>query len=117
VTIGFVALWTVARLVVLVARPVAIDNHDAERAETAAILRSIRDEALAHPPGAQVVIENRPFAGFVLRNLFPGWAGVFVVFSRDDTVEGRPIRFAGEESDWNLAQMRGGRIADLVVRP
>jgi len=46
----------------------------------------------------------------------PGWAGIFVVFSPDDAVEGRPIRFLVPDDDWQRAQQRGGRIAALVER-
>ena len=46
----------------------------------------------------------------------PGWAGIVVVFSPDDAVEGRPIRFLVPDDDWQRAQQRGGRIAALVER-
>ena len=46
----------------------------------------------------------------------PGWAGIFVAFSPDDTIEGRPVRFVGSDDDWQRIQQRGGRIAALVER-
>jgi hypothetical protein len=46
----------------------------------------------------------------------PGWAGIFVAFSPDDTIEGRPVRFVGSDDDWQRVQQRGGRIAAFVER-
>jgi hypothetical protein len=113
---GIVLLWLAGRTVAMATHPLAIDHHDAERTETAAILDSIRHAAFAEPPGSIVTIPNRRFKGYVLRNLHPGWAGVFVVFSPGH-VAGRHIRFVGTEDDWALAQARGGLIAEVVERP
>jgi len=45
-----------------------------------------------------------------------GSVGAFVIFFPEDTVDGRPGRFAVNEQDWKLAQERGRRVAGLVVR-
>ena len=46
----------------------------------------------------------------------PGWAGIFVVFSPDDAVDGCPIRLVVSDDDWQRAQQRGSRIAAPVER-
>jgi len=110
------ALWTVARVTLVLARPYPIDHHDAARVEAERVLRSVHEAVAATPPGGTAVIENRPFAPFSLPRTLPGWAGVFVVFFPDNTVDGHPVRFAVDEADWQLARARGGRIAALVER-
>jgi hypothetical protein len=42
--------------------------------------------------------------------------GAFVIFFPEDSGDGRVVRFAVNEHDWNLVQERGGRFARLVVR-
>ena len=111
------AAWMVVRIVVLMVRPFPIDHWDSERAETMAMLTSVRQQIARTPPGQVALIENQPFGlsrGFA--NVFPGWAGMFVVFFPDNTVDGRPVRFLVSEDDWQRAQARGGRIATLVTR-
>src|SRR5262249_50843804 len=115
------ALWPLARAVVLIARPLRIDHHDWERAETERVMATVREAAAASPPGATVRIENQLFlpAQFILHFLpgrLPGWAGVFVAFAPENTVDGRPVRFVVSPDDWRRTQARGGRIAALVAR-
>lgn len=115
--LGTTGLWLVARIATLVLRPFPIDHWDAQRAETMAMLEGIRKHVASTAPGEAATIENQPFGlshGFP--SMFPGWAGMFVVFFPDNTVDGRPIRFVVSEDDWQRAQARGGRIAALVTR-
>jgi hypothetical protein len=82
-----------------------------------AMLSSVRHQIASTPPGQVVMIENQPFGlsrGFA--SVFPGRAGMFVVFFPDNTVDGHPVRFMVSEDDWQRAQARGGRIAALVTR-
>ena len=114
-------VWVLARPLVLLLRPLPIDHHDWERAETERVLRTVREAATSAPPGATVRIENQLFlpSQFILHFMpgrLPGWAGIFVAFSPDDTVEGRPVRFVVSDDDWRRTQQRGGRIAALVER-
>jgi hypothetical protein len=114
---GAAVLWMVVRVVVLVASPFPIEVGDQQRADVAEVLRTIEAQAARTPAGDVVLIQNRPFEGSVFVPAFlPGWAGVFVIFSPEDSVDGRPVRFAVDESDWQRTQARGGRIAELVVR-
>jgi len=117
VVLATTAAWMVVRIAVLVVRPFPIDHWDSERAETMAMLSSVRDQIASTPPGQVVMIENQPFGlsrGFA--SVFPGRAGMFVVFFPDNTVDGRPVRFLVSDDDWQRAQARGGRIAALVTR-
>jgi len=117
IVLATTAAWTVVRIAVLVVRPFPIDHWDSERTGTMAMLSSIQQQIASTPPGQVVLIENQPFGlsrGFPAS--FPGWAGMFVVFFPDNTVDGRPVRFLVSEDDWQRAQARGGRIAALVTR-
>src|SRR5262249_15495998 len=115
--LGTTGLWLVARIATLVLRPFPIDHWDAQRAETMAMLAAIRQEIARTPPGQVATIENQPFGlSHGLPAMFPGWAGMFVVFVPDSTVDGRPVRFLVSEDDFQRAQARGGRIAALVAR-
>jgi len=112
-----VVLWMVVRLVVLTASPFPIELGDQQRAEVAELFRTIEAQAERTPAGDVVLIQNRPFDASVYAPAFlPGWAGLFVVFSSENSVDGRPVRFAVDEDDWQRAHARGGRIAELVVR-
>ena len=111
------ALWVIARLTALVGHPFAIKHADDERAEVAAMLGTIRREIVATPPGKVALIENHPFSvSRLIPQLMPGWAGMFVVYFPQNTVDDRPVRFLVSDADWSHAQERGGRIAELVVR-
>jgi hypothetical protein len=111
------ALWVIARLTALVGHPFAIKHADDERAEVAAMLGTIRREIAATPPGKVALIENHPFSvSRLVPRLMPGWAGIFVVYFPQNTVDDRPVRFLVSDADWSRAQERGGRIAELVVK-
>lgn len=81
------------------------------------------DAAAANvPPGTPVIVANEPFGGvgpvFVKTPVvFPRLAGLFIAFRSEDTVAGRPVRFA--ESDAAVvAQLTANpdkRIAHLLV--
>jgi len=110
-------LWMLGRIAVLVLRPFPIDLADRQRAALEDVFRSIRAQVERTPPGEVALIENKPFgASLYFPALMPGWAGLFVIFSPEDTIDGRPVRFLVSEDDWERARARGGRIAGLVVR-
>jgi hypothetical protein len=109
-------LWILARLGALVIRPLAIAHADPERVEVAAMLESVREQVARTAPGEMAVIESHPFSiNRATPELMPGWAGLFVVYFRENAVDGRAVRFLVSEDDWRRAQDRGGRIAELVV--
>jgi hypothetical protein len=110
-------LWMVVRLVVLATAPFPIELGDQPRADVAEVFRTIEAQAARTPAGDVVLIQNRPFdVSIYVPAFLPGWAGVFVIFSPENSVDGRPVRFAVNEDDWQRTQARGGRIAELVVR-
>jgi len=121
---GALALWMLARTVTLVTHPLAIEHWDGPRAETEAALASIREQVARTPPGTTVRIDDRPLQWLQVLSLllsrgtqtfdFPGWAGLFVIFSPENSVAGHPVRFLVSEQEWRRAQARGGRIAELV---
>jgi hypothetical protein len=115
--------WLLARTVVLLLRPLPIDHHDWERAETERVLRTVREAASSAPPGATVRIENQLFlrSQFILHFMpgrLPGWAGIFVAFSPDDTVEGRRVRFVVSDDVGPHPAAWGGvsRHSSIVAR-
>ncbi len=113
---GLAVAWAAARLVVLAVRPPALDLHLAVRAETLRALVAIRGAIAATPAGGVATIANQQFGSAAVPWLFPGWAGLFVIYFPDDVVDGRTVRFRVNEADWKLAQSRGGRLAALVER-
>jgi hypothetical protein len=95
------------------------DHHDVARRQTEQVLGIIRTRLNAKPPGADVFIENRSFAGLPLvpKPIFPGWAGVFVIYYPSNTVDGRRVHFVDKELAVGVASARGKRSAGLVVPP
>jgi hypothetical protein len=112
-----VALWTAAAVALLVTHPRPIQHWAEARADSEAFVRLVRTTVAATPPGAIAVIQNGPFGPKrATPNALIGLVGAFVIFFPEDTVDGRPVRFAVNEHDWKLAQERGGRVAGLVTR-
>src|SRR5262249_14194394 len=73
------------------------------------------------PPG-DVFIANRRFLPvgplFVdKQELFPGWAGTFVVFFPSNVVGGRHVHFVVPETEVREAAATGLRTAGLLVAP
>lgn len=96
-----------------------IDHHPHARRETDAVLATIRD-AIDAGSSQGVYIPNKPFQSlgpiFVSRqDLFPGWAGVFVMFYPDNTVGGKPVFFVTTDEKALAAAREGRRTATLIV--
>ncbi len=107
----------VVRLAVLAMSPFPIELGDQSRADVAEVFRTIEAQAERTPAGDVVLIQNHPFDGSVyVPALLSVGPACSVVFSPENSVDGRPVRFAVDEDDWQRAQARGGRIAELVVR-
>jgi hypothetical protein len=98
-----------------------IKHRDRQRQETARALAEIQSAIDARPPGTTVVIRNQrfPFGGMAGSVLFPGRAGLFIIFHPHDTVDGRLVRFV--DADPAVLAMarraRGQRIHSLIVGP
>lgn len=117
-------LVTTAIVVVLVThlvRPRAFDRHTLVRRAIAQTLDDVRTAAAAAPAGSVVRIPNRrfPAAPFLAGRpeVFPGIAGVFLIFHPKDDVDGRRIVFEAARGHVADARTRGGRIASLLVPP
>jgi hypothetical protein len=76
-----------------------------------------------HPVGSEVYIPNRDFELNMFQAsegswlTFPGWAGLFVISYRDNTVAGRRVFFVEEDASVlrKAKAMKGTRIHDLLV--
>ena len=69
-----------------------------------------------------VYIPNRPFQSlgpiFVQRqDIFPGWAGVFVIFFPENTVDGKPVYFVTPDPRTLSAAQEGRRTNGLIIQP
>jgi hypothetical protein len=112
--------WAVVLLAGQVRHGVAVDLHDASRAEVARALASLHAGIDAVPPGAVAYLSNAPLAAFGwLPNTTehpPGLAALFVIAFPGDTVDGRRVRFVETNPQVReRARHRGGRAAALLV--
>lgn len=102
-------------------RPHTYEESPRVRAGVAYTLARIRTAAAAVPPGDVVRIRNEPFrAAPILAKqplVFPGIAGVFLVFHPGDEVDGRRVVFEAPRAQVDDARRRGGPIAALLVPP
>jgi hypothetical protein len=119
---ALLAAWT-GVVGVLWLRAPGIDHHDAERAETAELLATVHTLVDASPPGADVYVPNRTFAGVgfsgATRRTFPGWAAIFMITEPANVVRGRRVHFV--ESDPAVIDAYRAwperRTASLLVGP
>ena len=114
-----VAILAVALLIGQLRWGAPIVHYDWARQETETTVAAIRTAIDSAAPGADVYIENRPFAaigGMLQRrlDLFPGWAGVFVIFFPENVVDGRRVRFISAP-EVVAATHHGVRTATLLV--
>jgi hypothetical protein len=99
-----------------------VNNHAFARRETDAVLAAIRQAVDAAGPGENVYIPHRRFQSlgpiFVTRqDIFPGWAGVFVIFYEDNAVDGKPVYFVTTDPTLLAAAGEGLRSKTLIVAP
>lgn len=99
-----------------------VDTHAWTYRETMALIKQVQDAVAAVPPGTTVVLPNKRFASvgpvfMQTPDLFPRAAGAFIAMFPEDSVDGRPVRFA-ESDPWVYTlhtESRGKRIAGLLV--
>jgi len=84
----------------------------------------IAAEIRAQPPGSTAYLENERAPNYILGPaipgfLFPGRAGVYVLFNRSDQFEGRTVRFVERDTEvaQYYAQRPDTRLARLLVAP
>jgi hypothetical protein len=85
---------------------------------------AIVSEIRAQPSGSTVYLENERAPIHILGpvisgSLFPGRAGVYVLFNRSDQFEGRTVRFVERDAEvaQYYAQRPHTRLARLLVSP
>jgi hypothetical protein len=111
--------WALARW------PLQIDDRPAIRTYVGIALKQIASEIAANPPGHDVYIENAEVPGYILGPMlhhqdFPGLAGLFVLASPTNVVDGRRVYFI-ERHPLVLGMSRdpatNHRLAGLLVAP
>jgi hypothetical protein len=107
-----------------VLHPLAIQLYEASPEYLQKTIDGIVAEVRAQPPGSTVYLENERAPGYILgpaipSALFPGRAGVFVLFERSDQLEGRTVRFVERDPEvaQYYAQRPDTRLARLLVSP
>jgi hypothetical protein len=97
-----------------------IDHHDDSRRRAEFVVTRIKAAIARTPPRRDAYIVNQVFPGIgsVLlgaTDLFPGWAGVFVIYFPDNVVDGKRVFFVTNDKK-ALASARGGkRTAGLLI--
>jgi hypothetical protein len=104
-------LWAVMTGILL-QPPIA--RREEVRAAIARALASIAQDVERHPVGSTVCVPNVP-APLTLG--FPGWVGIFMLYHREDQLDGRRVVFVS--SDPGVLRLRevGGRLPRLLVPP
>lgn len=102
----------------------AIQDYREVREYVSDTAQEIEREVRSHPPGTIVHLRNEPAPRFVLGTTLPNWvfpgrAGVFLLFHPTDEVEGRLVRFVepDEEVAAFYAERPYARLHRLLVRP
>jgi hypothetical protein len=113
--------WIVIALAAHYAFARPIDHHAAARRETNAVLEAV-SHAIDAGTTQGVYIPNRPFQSlgpiFVTRqDIFPGWAGVFVIFYPENQVDGKPVYFVTPDPKVISAAQEGRRTNGLIIQP
>jgi hypothetical protein len=97
-----------------------IEHHATARLATGLVRAEIARVVDRAPAGDPVYVANRPFAptaSTISPIDFPGWGALFVAFSPDDTVDGRPLRFVIADPAVAQAAQHGRRSATLFTTP
>lgn len=116
------AVWFLLFAVVQATAGPPFDRHAEQRQLADSAIATLRRLVTSIPAGEPAYIENRPFFGvgpFVISNPanFPGWAALFVVYSRSDTIDGHPVFFVEANADVRAKARAGRRAATLLVAP
>ncbi len=121
VSMGLVVAWFGITLVLHARLTHPIVHHTYARRETERVVAALRQHIAAAPPGADVYIDNQLFLAVDLRlvplEVFPGWAGVFVIFFPDNVVDGRRVFFVWGNVESLPIARRGRRATTLLVGP
>lgn len=115
---ALVCLWLVAIVAARLGNGDPPDLTWRARFETDTVIRAIREAIEAAEPGEKVYIPANDFKAmgpfFKAHTLFPGWAGVFVIFFPENVVDGRMVYFLEPEYRAVRVAATGRRTAGLV---
>src|SRR5262249_41779374 len=87
-------------------------SFDAIRNLLASQRPDLEREVLARPPGATVCVPTEP-APLTLG--FPGSVGIFMLYHRDDALEGRRVYFVSSDPGVLAMREQGGRLRGLLL--
>lgn len=114
------AVWLAALTAGLWHQPPVIDHYDDERRQVAMLHQVVAMRVAQSPASGPAYVPNRrmnPVNIFTPMEVFPGWAGLFIVYYPDDIVDGRTVRFIDPvPARVTAARARPGtRTAELLV--
>lgn len=69
------------------------------------------------PAGTTVVIPNRPFSTTAMPVVFPGWAGIFMIYYPDNIVDGKRVVFVEPDPLVREWAQKGRRSRTLLIPP
>ena len=118
------AVWAGLMCVSVFRAPRALEHYDNDRHYTAQVLQVLRSQIANAAAGRPVYIANqefRPMDSWWVTPpiLFPGWAGLYLIFFPDNVVDGKRVYFV-EHDEQLVAALRARprtRVAALLVTP
>lgn len=112
--------WGCALVAAIIVRGVAVECHETVRVEVIRMLAAVRDRVALARAAETVYVANTPVPGFGWMpnsaQPLPGLVALFIIASRSDDIDGRPVRFV--ESDPAIREPfmhPGSRTARLLV--
>ena len=115
---GLVAVTATAVVLSYALHPPTIDHYHRQRELVARVQQTITDEVEAHAPGAPVCLsmDGRDDTLFwAAKNVFPGWAAIFMLLHPTDEVAGRRVYFTSADEVALASRNPAGRIVSLLV--
>ncbi len=115
---ALLCLWVIAVVAARLRNGDPPDPTQVARQQTFGVLRSIQAAIETTPSGEDVYIPNGDFAAMgpfsKAHIVFPGWAGVFVIYYPDNVVDGRNVYFI--EPEYRVVRLAnlGRRTAGLL---
>lgn len=116
--VGLLAVWAGALVGARLHNGPPFDMTERGRVETGTVIMKIRQAIEAAEPGETVEIPANEFQAmgpyFKAHTLFPGWAGVFVIYFPENVVAERRVHFMEPDFKAVRAAVRGKRSAGLI---
>jgi hypothetical protein len=114
--------WGCALVAAIIVYGIAVERHETTRAEVTRMLAALRAQVALARPGETVYVANIPVPvfGWMPNSIEspPGLAALFIITSRSDDLDGRPVRFvASNPAPGEPSTRSGSRTARLLVSP